>query len=107
MLGAALLGGCGGGLSIPDSHTSPGLGTLRVDVEGAGDDGTVYLGTIPHPTRNGSAYFYNLTPGRYTVTVSLPYELSNSENVFIEADKTRRISLSPIPYPIYPTPTPF
>jgi len=107
LLGGVLLGGCGGGYSGPDSHTSPGLGTLIVDVAGAGNNGTVFLERIGRPTRDGSAYFYNVAPGRYHVTASVPLGFSDSQNVSIVADKTRRISLSPTTVVPFPSPTPF
>ena len=107
ILGGVLLSGCAGGYSGADSHTSLGFGTLIVDVAGAGNSGTVFLEKIGRPTQEGVAYFYNVAPGRYNVTASLPYGFSDSQSVTIVADKTRRISLSPTSPVPFPSPTPF
>ncbi len=98
--------GCGGGLSGPDSNTSAGLGTLLVNVTGAGDEGVVFLEKLARPTRNGRARFYNVQPGRYLVTASLPQKFSDSRSVDIVADKTLSITLSPRNTFATPTPIP-
>ncbi len=112
ILVACISGGCGGGggLSAPDPQTSAGLGTLIVSVSGAstGREGVVFLDELARPTKEGRAYFYNITPGRYRVTASLynngTFNGSGGEKVDIVADKTRRISVN-VPF-YFGTPTP-
>jgi len=83
---------------------------LIVSVSGAstGREGVVFLEELARPTKEGRAYFYNITPGRYRVTASLynngTFNGSGGEKVDIVADKTRRVSVS-VPF-YFGTPTP-
>jgi len=104
ILAAGVVGGCGSGLSGPNSNTSPGLGTLLVNVTGASDDGVVFLEKLAQPTRNGRARFYNVPPGHYRVRGSLRFKIDDTDTIDIVADKTLSITLVPTDY--FPTPTP-
>ncbi len=106
VLAACTTSGCGGAASSgPAPNTSAGLGTLLVTVTSAGNDGVVFLKQLARPTRNSGASFYNIPPGRYLVSASLPQKFSDSRTVDIVADKTLSITLSP--RDTFATPTPF
>lgn len=107
-LAGGCLSGCGGGnlaLSGPDAQTAAGLGTLIVSVEGGGV-GLVFFQNQTQRASGGNAYFYNIVPGRYTVSASLELHAAllgyARQDVDIIADKTVRLSLHPSP--IDPTP---
>ncbi len=96
--GALVSGGCGGGSSGPNPNTSAGLGTLFVNVSSSNGNAVILervtgpVFRIVRPPFRGRAEFFNIPPGRYSV--SGDGFASASRSVDIVADQTLTVSLS-------------